>query len=229
MTCQESQSVLLEYLMEEIAADEREKTQKHLESCEGCSAELGRLRQTVTLLARAETQEEIPRRIRLVAEPAGWWQGFRRSGAQMALAGSALACLAIALLALFQTTISYRQGNMEIAFGPRSDVRGVQVAAETSQTVPAAAGMDRAAVLELVAEVVAGSETRQKTQTAQLVQVAAKESDQKRLQDLREMAESIRYFQAAQTVLWKEQLESEHRVSGILQQVGLEMPRNPAF
>ena len=228
MTCQQSQSVLLEYLMEEIAADEREKIQQHLESCEGCSAELGRLRQTMTLLARGETQEEIPRRIRLVAEPTGWWQGFRRSGAQMALAGSALACLAIALLALFQTTISYRQGNLEIAFGPRSDVRGVQVAAETSQTVPAA-GMDRAALLQLVAEAVSSSETRQKTQTAQLVQAAAQQNEEKRLQDLREMAESIRYFQAAQTVLWKEQLESEHRVSGILQQVGLEMPRNPAF
>ncbi|OFW24022.1 MAG: hypothetical protein A3H27_09675 [Acidobacteria bacterium RIFCSPLOWO2_02_FULL_59_13] len=228
MNCQESQSVLLEYLMEEIAADEREKIQQHLESCEGCSAELGRLRQTVTLLARGETQEEIPRQIRLVAEPTGWWKGFRHSGAQMALAGSALACLAITLLALFQTTISYRQGNLEIAFGPRSDVRGVQVAAETSQTVPAA-GMDRAAVLELVAEAVAGSEARQETQTAQLVQAAAQQSDQKRLQDLRELAESIRYFQAAQTVLWKEQLESEHRVSSVLQQVGLEMPRNPAF
>ncbi|MBI4442982.1 MAG: zf-HC2 domain-containing protein [Acidobacteria bacterium] len=228
MNCQQSQSVLLEYLMEEIAPQEREQIQQHLENCEVCSAELGRLRQTVTLLARGETQEEIPRQIRLVAEPTGWWQGFRRSGAQMALAGSALVCLAIALLALLQTTISYRQGNLEIAFGPRSDSRSAQPVAVSSQTV-SAAGMDRTAVLELVAEAMAVSEVRQKTQTAQLVQAAAQQNEERRLRDFREMAESIRYFQAAQTVLWKEQLESEHRISGILQQVGLERPSNPAF
>ena len=147
----------------------------------------------------------------------------------MALAGSALACLAIALLALFQTTISYQQGNLEIAFGARSDARSAPPAPVASQPVQAATGLDRAAVLQLVAEAVAGSETRQHDGFAQLLQVAAKQSEQARLRDLREMAESIRYFQEAQTVLWKGQLESEHRFNTLVQQVGLQRPGNPAF
>lgn len=229
MNCQLSQPVLLDYLLDEISAEERQKMQQHLESCEVCSTELERLRQTVALLARGEPKEEMPRQIRLVAEPVSQWAAFWRSGAQMALAGSALACLAIALLALFHTTISYQSGNLEIAFGAPSAGRTPPSPLAASQPVSSAPALDRSEVLRLVSEAVAGSETRQQAHLAQSVQATAKQSEQKRLQDLREMAESLRYFQAAQTVLWKEQIESQDRVNTLWQQVGLQKPGNQAF
>ncbi|MBI4464065.1 MAG: zf-HC2 domain-containing protein [Acidobacteria bacterium] len=229
MNCQQSQTVLLDYLLEEISTGERGKIQEHLGSCDSCTAELERLRQTVALLVRGEPKEEIPRQIRLVAEPVGRWAGFWRSGSQVAFAGSALACLAIAVLALFHTTISYQQGKLDIAFGVRPASQSLQPALAASQPASAAPGLDREEVLRLISQAVADSESRQQAHAAQVVQATLRQGEQRRAQDLRDMAESLRYFQAAQTILWKEQVESQDRVNTLLRQVGLPKLANPAF
>ncbi|HWP84622.1 MAG TPA: zf-HC2 domain-containing protein, partial [Terriglobia bacterium] len=115
--CEEVRPVLLEYVLEEVPAPDRTAIGLHLEICADCSQEVGRIRQTLGVVSRAAAFEEVPQRIRIVAEPASRWAAFWLHPARLAFAGGALACLAIAALALARTTISYQDGNFTVAFG----------------------------------------------------------------------------------------------------------------
>ncbi|HWP84340.1 MAG TPA: hypothetical protein VNN17_04080, partial [Terriglobia bacterium] len=82
------------------------------------------------------------------------------------------------------------------------------------------AGMSREEVFRYIAEAVAASEARQRDAVARLVQAAAREADARRLSDRQELAESFRYFQAAQVNMWKQQVESQQIVSALAQRAG---------
>jgi hypothetical protein len=232
MNCEQARPALVHYLLEEIPARERETIAQHLESCAPCSRETARLRQTLEMVVRGEASEEVPQRIRLVAEPAGWRQAFWRDTARVAFAGAGLLALVIATLALFRATVSYQQGNLQIAFGAAAagknspqlsatgpagvQAAGVQAAAGESQS------LDRAQVLRLIAEAVAASEAKQQAGSEKLVRTISERSEQQRQSDLREMAEGIRVFQAAQTMMWKDQVQSQSVMSALMRQVGFD-------
>ena len=110
MDCEQARTSLPDYVMEETTAAEGLEIRQHVDGCASCAEEMERLKQTMTLLARAEVPEQIPQRIRLVAEPVSLWTGFWRSGARLAFAGAGLACLAIGLLAVSQASISAGPG-----------------------------------------------------------------------------------------------------------------------
>src|SRR5689334_10119985 len=118
MNCEHVRAVLIDYVMEEVPTADHAAIAQHLETCAACSAEAGKFRQTLGTLAQGAAFEDVPQKIRVVAEPAnplfGWGAAFWRSPARLGFAGGALACVAIALLALAHTTVSYRQGNFEI-------------------------------------------------------------------------------------------------------------------
>ena len=84
--------------------------------------------------------------------------------------------------------------------------------------------MAREEILQLVAQAVAASESRQQEETQGLLQAASKQADEQRLRDRRELAEGLRYFEAAQVTMWKEQMQSHQYVSALMQQAGLEIP-----
>jgi len=218
MTCEQARTSLLDYLMEEATPAERMEIRQHVDSCAACAAEMARLKQTMTLLVRAEVPEEIPQRIRLVAEPVSAWTQFWRSGARLAFASAGLACLAVGLLALSQATISYDRGNWQIAFGSaaRTEVGSSGAGPVVETSVPAGAP-DRAEVLRLIAEAVAASEVLQLQTTANLIQQA----ELQRARDLQELSESFRYIQAAQTMMWKDQVQSQEVVGVLARQAGL--------
>lgn len=228
MNCEQVKPVLLDYLLEEVTAEDRAEIHRHLEQCAACSEEAGRSRQTLGQLARGGAFEEIPQRIRLVAEPANRWAAFWRNPARLAFAAGALGCVAIAMLALFRATISYEQGDFEIAFG------GAPIAAPNPESAPPSAmpvaadvPIAREEILRLVAEVVAASEARQQRDTQRLLQAASQQTEEQRLRDRRELAEGLRYFEAAQVSMWKEQVQSQQYVSALMQQAGLEIPGRP--
>ena len=224
MNCEQAKLVLVEYLLEETSGKDREEIGRHLQDCGACAEEFAQLKQTMALLVRGEASEEIPKRIAVLAEPVSRWGAFWPTGARLALAGGGLLCIAIALLALFRTTVSYEEGNFQIAFG----VPAAATSAENSSNItPAVAGsraLSRAEVRELIAEAVAASEIRQQNNATLLVETAAQQTEQRRRRDLREMAASFRYFQAAQTMMWKEQVQSQYMMGALVRQVGSASP-----
>ena len=224
MNCEQTKPLLLDYLLEETSAKARRDIALHLETCVTCSEEVGRLRQTISMVASAEPNEEIPQRFRLAPEPANWWTAFWHNTAQLSFATAGMACLAVALLAVFQTQFSYEQGNLNLAFGAAP--AGAQPEATTAiQAVNGSGSVDRAAILELIAQEVAVSEARLKEETNISIQTVAQRADQQRRSDLQEIAESLRYFQSTQTVMWKEQVQSQHVVSTWLQHAGITSER----
>jgi len=219
MTCEQARTSLLDYLLEEVTAAERLEIRQHADGCAACAGEMARLKQTLTLLVRAEVPEEIPQRIRLVSEPVSvWTQFWSRSAGRLAFASAGLACLAIGLLALSQARISYDQGNWEIAFGSAATTEGRSGAAgPVIETAATSGALDRAEVVRLVAEAVAASEVMQRRTTASLIQAA----ELQRARDLQELSESFRYIQAAQTMMWKDQVQNQEVMGALARQVGL--------
>ena len=240
MTCDDIKPILLDYVMEEIAPAERGEITRHLETCSACSQEASRFQQTLGALAQGAAFENVPQKIRIVAEPgssfSGRWAAFWRNPARLAFAASGLACLAIALLALSRTTVVYDQGKFEIAFGaaatpaPSSATQSPAVAPhpESASVIPATAvGLTQPQVEVLIATAIAASEARQSSSTTRLVKAAAQQADSNRVNDRTEMAESLRYFQAAQVNMWKQQVESQQLMSALVQRTGMELPARP--
>ena len=227
MNCEQARTTLSDYVMEEVTAAEKLEIRQHVDGCAACAEEMKRLKQTMALLARAEVPEEIPQRIRLVAEPVSLWTQFWRSGARLAFAGAGLACLAIGLLAVSQARITVGRGSWQIAFGEAvpAAVPGQVLQGQTEAPVLEAAatggGFDREEIARLVAEAVRASETRQQMGVNSLVQMVAEQVEQQRQKDLEEMAEGFRYIQAAQTMMWKDQVQSQEVMGALAQQVGL--------
>ena len=222
MTCEQAKTSLLDYLMEEVTVAERLEIRQHVDGCAACAGEMARLKQTLTLLVRAEVPEEIPQRIRLVPEPVSAWTLFWRSGARLSFATAGLACLAIGLLALSQASVSYDQGGWEIAFGSaaRTQVRsGASV--PVIETAGPAGALDRAEIVRLIAEAVAASEARQQVSSVNLMQAAVQQGDQQRTRDLQELSESFRYIQAAQTMMWKDQVQNQEVMGALARRAGL--------
>ena len=222
MNCEQAIVSLLEYLLEEVSDAERLEIRQHVDGCEACAGEMARLKQTMTLLVRAEVPEEIPQRIRLVAEPVSYWALFWRSGARLAFAGAGLACLAIGLLALSRASITQNQGSWEIAFGGRPAAPVVPIVGQTVGTpTNLDRAHDRAEVVRLIAEAVTASEARQQASSAKLIQSVSQQVEQQRLQDLRELSQGVRYLQAAQTMMWKDQVQNQQVMGALARQVGL--------
>ena len=64
MNCEQARTSLPDFLLEEVSAAERLEIRQHVDGCEACAGEMARLKQTMTLLVRAEVPEEIPQRDR---------------------------------------------------------------------------------------------------------------------------------------------------------------------
>jgi anti-sigma factor RsiW len=228
MNCEQARTMLTDCAMGEVTAAEKLEIRQHVEGCASCAEELERLQRTMTLLARAEVPEEVPQRIRLAAEPVSLWAAFWRSGARVAFAAAGLACLAIGLLAVSQVRITVGEESWEIAFGGASAaVPAQEVPGEASALLEAAAGggLGREEIVRLVAEAVRASEARQQASVNNLVRTASEQVEQQRQEDLEELSESFRYIQAAQTMMWKDQVQSQEVVGALVQRVGLPVAR----
>jgi len=235
MNCEDIKLMLLEYVMEEVSGNDRTEIAFHLESCAECSEEAGKLRQTLEAMAQGAAFEDIPQKIRIVAEPASWWIAFWRHPARLALAASGLACVAIAMLALASATIQYQNGNFEVAFGAAApSIQSLSNQSPAAASLPSIASLapavtqtlSREDVVRLIAEAVAASEARQSAGAVRIVNAAAQQVESNRItardRDRRELAESFRYFQASQVNMWKQQVENQQVMSALVERTGIE-------
>jgi hypothetical protein len=214
----------MDYLLEEVPAESCAGIQRHLEQCAACSEEVGKLRQTLGLLSQAGTMEEVPQRIRLVAEPANRWLAFWRNPARVAFAAAGLACIGIALLALFRTTVLVGNAGVQIAFGVVPQMPTLAVETAPTQAAAMHTPVSREEIARLISEAVARSEARQQTEARLLVENVSQQAEEQRARDWRDMAESLRPLQAAQVSMWKQQVQSQQYVSQLIQQTGLQLP-----
>ena len=226
MDCEQVRPALMDYLLEEVPADARAEIHAHLQHCAACSEEAGKFRQTLGLLSQAGSMEEVPQRIRLVAEPANRWLAFWRNPARVAFAAAGLACVAIALLAFFRTTVSIGDAGMLIAFGamPQAPTLAVATAPKPVAAIQGNARISREEIVQLISEAVAASEARQQSEAKQMVERVSQQSQEQRASDWRDMAESLRPLQAAQITMWKQQVQSQQYVGELMQQAGLQLP-----
>ena len=227
MDCEQVRPALMDYLLEEAPAETRASIQQHLEHCAACSEEAGKFRQTLGLLSQAVTMEELPQRIRLVAEPTSRWLAFWRNPARVAFAAAGLACVAIALLALFRTTVSIGDAGMQIAFGAVPPTATLATATAPTPAAPVQASLSRDEIAQLISGAVAASEARQQSDARRLIENVSQQAEEQRARDWRDMAESLRPLQAAQVTMWKQQVQSQQYVSQLIQQAGLQLPVRP--
>jgi hypothetical protein len=255
MNCDHIKPSLPEYVMDELAGAERAEIARHLENCTACFGEKEKIQQTLGLLTKAAAFEDVPQRIRIVAERSAepsaepsdaaksWVLAFWRNPARLAFAASGLSCVAIAALALAHTTITIQQGNFEIAFGAAArSAAGTPLAVAGTVRSPAAASLPiapiaatqsltREEIAHLIEEAVAASEARQSASTARVMEASAHQAKadriNDRINDQREMAESFRYVQATQVNMWKQQVESQQMLSALVQRSGIEQGSRP--
>ena len=223
LDCHRLKPALLDFALEEISTTDREELERHLKDCGFCSQELAELRRTVSLVHRAEASEEVPRKFRLVAQPAPGWAAFWLNPARLAFGAAGLFCVAIALLSLFRTNFSYENGNFQIAFGASAVSSGAPVGGGES-AIPAAFPLDQAKVRQMISDALAAAEAEQQKRIQVMTKSVADQMQQSWQRDLREMAGSMRYFQAAQTMMWKEQVQNQQLVSALIQQSGSTAP-----
>lgn len=242
MNCESVRLLLTEHLLGESAAGDPEPLRLHLAQCAACAQEEAELRATLGLLTRASSMEEVPQRIRIAADPAhspgGWLAAFWRNSGRLAFAGGALACLAVGLLGIFRASLSYDGSRFLIAFGgqpaagvtapasplpePLSPTDPSIVAQPVASPTPPATGISRDEAVKIVQAMLRENETRQEQSTQKMIQSVALKSDERRAEDLREMAESFRYMQAAQVNMWKEQVQSQQVVGALMQRAGMQ-------
>jgi len=173
---------LRDYILGELAADERRQVDRHIRACTGCHDDGERLRTThATLLALRDV--EIPQRIGFVSdkvfEPSGWrrvWQAFWGSSARLAFASAAM--LSIALLAF----TFYRPAAV-----PAASVGTTAARVDTARVEAAVAQRVASAVDKAVAE----TEARQSRRTADLLAAAEQRFEQQRQADTQNVAERI--------------------------------------
>lgn len=84
----------------------------------------------------------------------------------------------------------------------------------------ATGGLGREEIVRLVAEAVRASEARQQLGVNSLVQTVTEQAEQRRQRDLEELSEGFRYIQAAQTMMWKDQVQSQEVMGELARQVG---------
>lgn len=129
---------LKDYVLDELGADERRATERHLNACTACREELERLGLTRAALLTLP-DEEIPQKIAFVSDPVfepgplrRWFRDFWGSAARLGFASAALLSAALVVSALLM-----RPAPAPAPQPAQVDLAGfeAQVAARISQAV----------------------------------------------------------------------------------------------
>jgi len=172
---------LRDYLLDELAEENRRQVDQHVRSCGSCHEEMERLRITQTTLL-ALREEEIPQRIGFVSdkvfEPSGVrrvWRAFWGSAPRLGFASAAMLSGALMFFTFF------RQAPAVASVVPPDTLRiEAQVAARVNTAVERA---------------VAESEARQAGKTAALLAAAEQRFESQRLADMLNVEQRLTVLQ----------------------------------
>jgi anti-sigma factor RsiW len=178
MNC--SPSDLRDYLLGELAEEERRLVEKHVDECHGCREELDRLSLTQAAL-HSLRDEEMPRRIAFVSDKVfepRWWQRVWASGPRLGFASASVLAAAIMVHAFIARPIAQAPVAVEQA----------RIEAEVGRRV-------EATVASAVEKAVAASEERQARKSADLLAAVEKKMEFQRRADQGMFEESLLYLQ----------------------------------
>ena len=76
-SCQEMIEVVTNYLDDALALDERQRFERHLSRCAGCTTYVGQIRETITQTGLIPREQSLPRALRegIVAQFRTWRRG----------------------------------------------------------------------------------------------------------------------------------------------------------
>lgn len=179
---------LRDYVLSELAEEDRREVERHVRTCAGCHEELERLRVTQAALLVLR-EEEVPQRIGFVSDKVfePWplrrgWQAFWGSAARLGFASAAM--LSIALI----TFTLLRPGLGPLPPGPQPDTARFE--AEIASRVDAA-----------VEKAVAQSEARQARRTEELLAAAENRHRQQRAADVQNVEQAFSVLQKRYNVM----------------------------
>lgn len=119
MDCKHANEHLVDYLYQELDADEADRIEGHLRQCEGCSDELGSFESTRRLMQRLPMLEPSPSVTELLLKEAaravrpeapGFWQRLR-AGMRVLVLNPAMTAAAVLVLVLGVSFYAYRQSS----------------------------------------------------------------------------------------------------------------------
>jgi hypothetical protein len=208
MTCGEATQVLMDMVLDEAGAAERERVEAHLARCEACRAEMENLKLTRKLLVQGLPQEEVPRRIAFVApsegaRPGGFGWLWSRTFT-VPLGAAAAIVLVAAGLALAHARLVVERGHWEVAFGSVRTSGGVPGSSGDLKAAATANPITREQAQEMVAAAVRAGEQRQQAMAAARIRDAVSQSDKRHWVAVATLGEQMRYFEQAQSNFSKE-------------------------
>jgi anti-sigma-K factor RskA len=184
---------LRDYLLGELALQDRRQVEKHVHTCGGCRDELDRLQATHAAL-RSLADEEIPQRIAFVSDkvfaPSPWRraaQAFWNSSARLVFASAAMLSCALVVTALYRPA--------PVPAGPT-----LVSQMEKARLEKLEADFDRR-VQGAVEKAVAASETRQAEKTSRLIQAVEKRAEMDRQGLLVAFSEGLEVVRKQRNVL----------------------------
>ncbi|MDZ7375477.1 MAG: zf-HC2 domain-containing protein [candidate division KSB1 bacterium] len=128
MNCEQSRSLMMDYLYDELADEDRQLLEAHVTNCRSCHQELAALRQTSAILQQWEDADPDFHLV-MVAPKISFMERLkellsvpRRRLARFALGAALALMIAFIVLAIANTEISYRSGefSFRISLLPRA-------------------------------------------------------------------------------------------------------------
>jgi anti-sigma factor RsiW len=172
---------LRDYILGELAGENRRLVEEHVSKCQACREEVDRLSLTQAALLSLR-DEEIPRRIAFVSDKVfepKWWQRLWASGPRLGFASAIMLSAAILVHGFVVRPVPQSPA------GP--DMQAVE--AQVTKRVEAA-----------VQKAVAASEEQQARKTAELVAAAERKIEFQRTADLVTFEENLKYLQKQMNV-----------------------------
>lgn len=184
MTCGERQEKFVEWILEELPAEEARALELHVEQCRECAGALAGLRNVEQALKQHLTDSEMPARLVLVPEQpaavfAGLWARLARTAAMAATAALVFVAVVFGAYA---------------AWGDRLPRR--------AQAAPS-----RAEVEILVAQAVERGLEPQRKEFAAAREAMVANLRQEQAQTLAAIRQQLNYLEAAQKAVWRENQE----------------------
>jgi anti-sigma factor RsiW len=205
MACQDWQSDLRDWALDELSPEKARQLEQHIEQCAECGRAAHGLREVRQALLSSLTDQPMPAHLVLVGdkpkgELAGFWAAFLRTAAL----SSAAAAIFLAVVSL-----GFRYG-------------GSRLLPTTARVGPS---LTRAEVQAYVTQAVTQQASLQREEVGAATDQWAADLRQEHMRDLARIARQLDYLQLAQNTVWEE-TQRQNEVINLVAQNRLEAPAN---
>ncbi len=222
MTCEEMKTLWGDYLLGALPPKQQEMVETHLKSCKACQAELQEFRKTLALMQGWPDVEPAQRLIFVPATGATEpvlrrkWQQFWQNWRQAVRWAVAFGVVALLILGVSRTQFSYKDGDLEVAFGrPLFEKNSGEL------PLPSLVEHYQTETVAAVAQLIQASEERQQQNLLLAIDHLNQQWYQQRQSDFKLIATG---FQALKAESENRALQTNQLVQWLIQQQGSANP-----